>query len=86
MKQKNILEKLDLKEYHTILKRHFNYKGRKKDKVLIYKIEENNDGKNTAKHNNFSKPKERRKTAADMLKKDFNIMSAAGYDFDALNN
>jgi len=88
-----VLEKLDLKEYHYILKKHFGYTG-KKEKIRVFEVSE--EAQSDLKESKKNKPKvkatvskedntkNKRESASDLLKKDFNIMNVAGYDFDNL--
>ena len=85
-----VLEKLNLKEYHYILKKHFGYTGRR-EKIRVFEVSEKSSVVKRDKEEDRSivsktnKKEKKRDTASELLKKDFNIMSVAGYDFDNLD-
>jgi len=85
IKEAGVVNKLNLKEFHLMLTKHFGYKGRAR-KVRVFEVAEEEDQAKKAVERNPTKRKKEnentRSTVAEKLSNDFDIAKVAGYDFD----
>ena len=81
--QSGVVEKLTLSEYYNMLKKHFGYKGGKKEKIRVFEVSEKDNNIQEKKAHVDAKTNGANRTSVkSALRQDINILKAAGIDVD----